>query len=179
MPLRTPRDAVGKLTPLRNLSAANVSHSKLLVHGNQDHDSDACSDDSFESELSLTERRLHSSALVSSYRFDLLGESTSSDDERVICEPEIQMESSLRSLHSSNKKSNKDAWKKAKQENHSLRRLRECPRAYWPNWVYRMQDSYCLAQRLSGTLPLISILLFIVGYICRPYERILQICGTK
>ncbi|KAJ9559008.1 hypothetical protein OSB04_013622 [Centaurea solstitialis] len=34
LPLRTPRDAVGQLPPLRNLSAANASHSKLLVHGN-------------------------------------------------------------------------------------------------------------------------------------------------
>ncbi|XP_076956569.1 uncharacterized protein LOC143631827 [Bidens hawaiensis] len=76
LPLRTPRDAFGKLTPLRNLSGTNVSHSKLLVHGNDDYDSD----DSFVNELSLTERRLHTSAIKSS-RSNLFGESTSSDDD--------------------------------------------------------------------------------------------------
>lgn len=138
--MRTPREAVGHLVPLNNLSAANVSHSKLLVHGNQDHDSD----DSFESELSLTERSLHSSAL-SSNRYELFSDETSSDDERLVCEPEIKSEKSLRTLHSGNHSG-------AKPRNHSLHGLRECPRAYWPNWVYQMHDSYCLAQRLSGTL---------------------------
>ncbi|PWA98467.1 ATP-dependent protease La (LON) domain protein [Artemisia annua] len=148
LPLRTPRDAVGQLTPLTNLSASSTSHSKLL-----DHDSDALSDDSFESELSLTERRLHTSALVSSYRSDLFGESTSSDDEKFMCEPEHS------SLHSTNNRSDEVLPMKkvmshrpcrgAKRVNYSLRSLRECPRAYWPNWVYQMYDSYTLAQRLS------------------------------
>lgn len=162
LPLRTPRDAVGQLTPLRNLSAANASHSKLLVHGNQDHDSDAFSDDSFESELSLTERRLHSSALGSSYHHDLLGESASSDDERLMYEPDLRLEKSLRSLRSTKNKSHEDGskgpdtkclsdtpFRGAKRRNHSVRRLRECPRAYWPYWAYQMYDSYSLAQRLS------------------------------
>nr|XP_043610587.1 protein cereblon [Erigeron canadensis] len=136
LPLRMPRDAVGDLAPLKNLSAANVSHSKLLVHGDQDNDSD----DSFESELSLTERRLHSSALVTSYQSNLFGES-SSDDERPMHKPKLKSEkpSPFRSINNSG----------TKRRNHSLRALRECPRAYWPNWVYQMHDSYCLAQRLS------------------------------
>lgn len=154
LPLRTPRDAVGQLTPLRNLSASSTSHSKLL-----DHDSDALSDDSFESELSLTERRLHTSALVSSYRSDLFGESTSSDDEKFVCEPEHTLGNPLLSLHSTNNKSNEVLPMKkvmshghcrgAKRVNYSLGSLRACPRAYWPNWVYQMYDSYTLAQRLS------------------------------
>lgn len=136
LPLRTPRDAVGQLPPLKNLSH---SKSKLPFHKNQDHDdSDAMSDDSFEGELSLTERKLHTSALVSSYSSRLFGESTSSDDEKekTVCK-------------SGNTRNNEDMWRGAKRENHSVRGFKECPRAYWPNWVYQMHDSYCLAQRLS------------------------------
>ncbi|KAI3738030.1 hypothetical protein L2E82_28048 [Cichorium intybus] len=136
LPLRTPRDAVGQLPPLKNLSH---SKSKLPFHKNQDHDdSDAMSDDSFESELSLTERKLHTSALVSSYSSRLFGESTSSDDEK---------EKTVCKL--GNSRNNEDICRGAKRENHSVRGLKECPRAYWPNWVYQMHDSYCLAQRLS------------------------------
>ncbi|CAI9267840.1 unnamed protein product [Lactuca saligna] len=139
LPLRTPREAVGKLTPLKNLSHSH-SHSKQPLHGNQDHDdSDAMSDDSFESELSLTERKLHSSALVSSYSSRLFGESTSSDEND---------EKSKNSLHT-----NEEVFRGAKRENYNysvrVRGLRKCPRAYWPYWVYKMHDSYCLAQRLS------------------------------
>ncbi|KAI3677278.1 hypothetical protein L1987_86901 [Smallanthus sonchifolius] len=147
LPLRTPREAFGKLTPLRNLSAASVSHSKLLIHGNEDHDSD----DSFESELSLTERRLHTSAIKSSH-YNLFSESTSSDDESPVGEPQLQ-------LHFRNNRNNEDMsakkyvserpCRRAKREFHSAPGPRECPRAFWPYWVYRMHDSYCLAQRLS------------------------------
>ncbi|KAL4560283.1 hypothetical protein LXL04_032433 [Taraxacum kok-saghyz] len=134
LPLRTPRDAVGQLPPLKNLS-----HSKPPPH--PDHDSDAMSDDSFESELSLTERRLHTSALVSSYSSRLFGESTSSDDEK-------PLENSKTSSHKHpTKRTNRVSG--AKREIHSVRNLRKCPRAYWPYWVYKMHDSYCLAQRLS------------------------------
>ncbi|KAM0065772.1 putative Lon, substrate-binding domain, PUA-like superfamily [Helianthus debilis subsp. tardiflorus] len=143
LPLRTPRDAFGKLTPLRNLSTANVSHSKLL-----DHDSD----DSFESELSLTERRLHASAIKSSSHRNFFSESTSSDDESPVCEPQPL-------LHSRNNESIEDMSAKkyvserprrrAQREFRSVPGPRECPRAFWPYWVYRMHDSYCLAQRLS------------------------------
>lgn len=139
-PLRTPREAVGQLPPLKNLSTTNVSHSKLL-----EHDSDAMSDDSFESELSLTERRLHSSALVSSYSSRLFGESTSSDDEKTIC----KLGDNKSSLHERSNRSNEETRTGAKRENYSVRGFRECPRAYWPYWVYQMHDSYCLAQRLS------------------------------
>ncbi|KAK1425980.1 hypothetical protein QVD17_14647 [Tagetes erecta] len=142
LPLRTPRDAFGKLTPLRNLSAANVSHSKVLIHEDDDHDSD----DSFVSELSLAERRLHTSAVKSSSHHNLFNESTSSDDESPVGESQLQ-------LHFRNNKSNEDtserSFRKAKLEFHSALGPRECPRAFWPCWVYRMYDSYCLAQRLS------------------------------
>ncbi|KAL8259550.1 hypothetical protein R6Q59_027503 [Mikania micrantha] len=148
LPLRTPRDVFGKPTLLRNLSAANVSHSKLRIHENEDHDSD----DSFESELSLTERRLHTSAIKYSSFSDLFNESTSSDDERPVDEPQLQ-------LHSRNDKSNEDMstkmhlserpCRKTKRKFLSAPGPKECSRAFWPYWVYRMHDSYCLAQRLS------------------------------
>ncbi|KAI7725231.1 hypothetical protein M8C21_005637 [Ambrosia artemisiifolia] len=148
LPLRTPRDAFGKLTPLRNLSAANVSHSKLLIHENEDHDSD----DSFESELSLTERRLHASAIKSSSHCNLFGESTSSDDESHVCEPRSLLDvrdNKVNEDMSAKKYMSQRPRRRAQRGFHSVPGPRECPRAFWPYWVYQMHDSYCLAQRLS------------------------------
>ncbi|KAL3500617.1 hypothetical protein ACH5RR_039710 [Cinchona calisaya] len=66
-PLKTPREAVGRLAPLMNLrSTLYYPRASCFVgwHGN---DSDAMSEESLESELSLHERGLHQSALFSSY----------------------------------------------------------------------------------------------------------------
>lgn len=161
MPLRTPQDAVGRLMPLKNLSSA--SQAKPHDHGDEDDDSDAMSTESFESELSLSELRMHSSALVSYYGSNVSGELTSSDDDKSGCVSELQLRSSLGSLHSGDDRSPEDASKGTRikvvsgrqscrgtgWKTHSISWLRECPRAYWPNWVYRMHDSYCLAQRVA------------------------------
>lgn len=148
IPLRTPRDAVGRLNPLKNFSIRSNGQQSLnrYCRNRTSQNSDSMSEDSFESELSFTEKLLHQSALASSYygsQSDL--ESTSSggdDDERsVYCSP-------VGSLDLSDERRRE---KKLLLEGKSLQlnRLREVPRTFCPHWVYRMYDSYCLAQRVA------------------------------
>lgn len=172
LPLRTPRDAVGQLVPLRNLRAppSHTSHAKHIAHGDEDDDSDALSEESFERELSLTERSLHQSALVPRYSYDMIDVPTASDDEKLVCESEFQLQKSnlsgsMRSLYpEGEKRSENDCLERGKKlisgrqsrrgrvcRKDSVSRFREVPRAFWPYWVYRMHDSYCLAQKAAGT----------------------------
>ncbi|KAH7840900.1 hypothetical protein Vadar_023083 [Vaccinium darrowii] len=167
LPLRTPRDAVGRLAPLRNLCAPppHASQAKHVAHRYEDDDSDAISEESFERELSLTERRLHQSAVLPHYGCDMIDMSNTSDDEKLVCESveKSNLSDSISSFYpEGDRRSEKDCldrgeklisgrqsrkwvgWKKA-----SVNRLREVPRAFWPYWVYRMQDSYCLAQKAA------------------------------
>lgn len=168
LPLRTPRDAVGRLAPLRNLRAPppHASQAKHIAHRYEDDDSDAISEESFERELSLTERRLHQSAVLPHYGCDMIDVSNTSDDEKLVCESveKSNLSDSISSFYPEGDRSEKDCldrgeklisgrqsrkwvgWKKA-----SVSRLREVPRAFWPYWVYRMHDSYCLAQKAAGT----------------------------
>jgi len=39
-------------------------------------------------------------------------------------------------------------------EKTNLNKFRRVPRAFWPFWVYRMYDSYCLAERAAGSFTL-------------------------
>ncbi|XP_070016101.1 uncharacterized protein [Nicotiana sylvestris] len=169
LPLRTPREAVGRLPPLSILRSGvhnqmppiNGSRADQYGLGNE-NDSDAMSEESFESELSPTERRLHQSALVSC---DMLDDSTSSDDENIEQQSHIQPARSpfdnFRSFGTGKNREavgvrlalgkrsmpthKNDTWKKC-----SLNQFREVPRAFWPSWVYQMYDSYSLAQRAAG-----------------------------
>ncbi|KAL3498519.1 hypothetical protein ACH5RR_041251 [Cinchona calisaya] len=166
-PLRTPRDAVGRLGPVMNLGSntfrAQPFYSPRTRRlGDWDgNDSDAMSEDSFESELSLQERCLHQSALVSSY--NIIHEYASSDDEKLDFEGEVRQGSSrlhklLGSLHTdyngrrdgaNSALSGGHSFKQVKSERCALGRLREVPRAFWPTWVYHMYDSYSLAQKAA------------------------------
>ncbi|KAL7112182.1 hypothetical protein ACP275_05G136100 [Erythranthe tilingii] len=150
IPLRTPRDVCGKVAPLRNSQASRIVQMTPL------NDSDVMSDGSFESKLSLTERRLHQYALASSRTSDVYDESISSDDEKFERNFDYQSERSTSSEF--NRKngddspiigkrpfSNKVGWGRR----HSMSQLRDVPRAFWPNWVYRMYDSYSLARKLA------------------------------
>lgn len=138
-PLRTPRDVVGRLAPLRNFHSASAFQAKLHGHENEGDNSDALSEDSFTSELSLTERRLHESALASSScGSDLNDDSTSGENANLeIGNKVISDRQTCRGV----------GWRKD-----SVSRFREVPRASWPAWVYRMYDSYCLAQQVAGNL---------------------------
>ncbi|XP_010526167.1 PREDICTED: uncharacterized protein LOC104803803 [Tarenaya hassleriana] len=173
VPLRTPKDAFGRLVPLSNVR----DHSRLVTMsstaplGDMDGDAQsiANSEESFESALSPSERRLHFSAVNS-----IMDESTSSDDEQDIRTSGIQSggtnEYDSRSIgcsasyrddqkedvRLSTSESPMSQGKHQKEERLTncriktdLTQFRMTPRAFWPFWVYRMYDSYCLAQRAA------------------------------
>lgn len=183
MPLRTPRDAFGKLAPLSNLrsfshphtSQSNTSHAKRPRYGDKDSASESNSEESFDSELSLAEMRMHRSAIDSCYGYDTIDESTSSDDDKFVCESELQLGRShlnepIGSMHLDCERRNKKAnlgirnksisgsqscKGKGLKEGQMVTKLNQSygvPRAFWPYWVYRMYDSYHLAQRAAGSL---------------------------
>ncbi|XP_038699234.1 uncharacterized protein LOC119996613 isoform X2 [Tripterygium wilfordii] len=179
LPLRIPRDACGKVPPSSKLHGRGplcrlplnaTSHS----HGDGDNDSEANSEESFENELSLAERRIHKSAFDPCYGYDPMDESTSSDDDKSACQSEIRSRcspqsdsNSVESLHLYDNKEIKHAaveignssgsarpswrgdglrrsWRKT-----DLTQFHSVTRAFWPYWVYRMYDSYCLAQKTA------------------------------
>ncbi|XP_055812003.1 uncharacterized protein LOC129881910 [Solanum dulcamara] len=152
LPLRTPKEAVGRLTPLSifrsgvhiQIPPINCSRADQYGFGNE-NDSDAMSEESFESELSPTERRLHQSVLGSC---DMLDDSTTSDDEnfrRSFGTGKKQEADGVSLAGGKRSMPTHNTWKK-----HSLNQFREVPRAFWPGWVYQMYDSYSLAQRAAG-----------------------------
>lgn len=172
MPLRTPRDAFGKLVPLSNLRGHYHLSAMSLSTPLRDADgqSVANSEESFESALSPSEKRLHYSALDS-----IMDDSTSSDDDQVVKTSDVQSSGSnpysFRSIACSD--SGQDDEKEDGQSsigqtpvsqgkcqkqnrlasfrtNTDLTRFRMVPRAFWPFWVYGMYDSYYLAQRAAG-----------------------------
>lgn len=175
-PSRTPRDVFGKLTPLRNLPRSHAISSVLpssysgQVHGFKNEEND--SEDSFESELSLTERRIHQSLLGSSYEHDIVDESASSGEDKLTYESDQESRSSLNddtllsllSPHENDMENlvsrNGNCSTSGKQS--SIREVKTCcknidpyaskriSRAFLPGWVYRMFDSYVLAQRAAG-----------------------------
>uniref|UniRef100_A0A803LBJ5 Protein cereblon n=1 Tax=Chenopodium quinoa TaxID=63459 RepID=A0A803LBJ5_CHEQI len=129
LPLRTPRDAFGTLPPLRNLSSpsfsdATKSHNQAKRHRDavESNCSDAESEESYLNELSISEMRLHQNAVESCCAYDTIDESTSSDDDKYVCESELHSGQSKSSDGSSQSKcrrridatsgvSNKDMWK--------------------------------------------------------------------
>ena len=175
VPLRTPREAVGKLAPLRNSQANSVPSTRHSCE--EGNDSDVMSEGSFESELSATERRLHHYALVSSNRSEVYDESISSDDERSERFYECQSERSPLDNHTRPvwlglNKENDDGnpgvrkmpfsymqhSKKAGWGKHSIASFRDVSRAFWPSWVYSMYDSYVLARKAAGKVVSFSTL---------------------
>ncbi|KAL8504057.1 hypothetical protein ACS0TY_022699 [Phlomoides rotata] len=158
-PLRTPREAVGGLTPLRNTQR---THHRC----EEGDDSDVMSEGSFESELSSKERRLHHYALASSRSSDVYDESMSSDDEKFERHPESErspFDKYTRSMHLEFSRQNADdspiigkspslnmrSPNKVRCRKHSVAQLHEVPSAFWPSWVYRMYDSYILARKVA------------------------------
>lgn len=183
MPLRTPRDAFGKLVPLSNLRGH--SHLSAMSLSTPLRDTDALSvtnsEESFESALSPSEKRLHYSAIDS-----IMEDWTSSDDDdQVVSTSAIQSSGSnpcsFRSIgcSTSGQEGEKEDGQSAicktpvsrgkcqKQNrlasfrtNTDLSRFRMVPRAFWPLWVYGMYDSYYLAQRAAGKLHCLFRLFF-------------------
>lgn len=170
VPLRTPREAVGKLAPLKYSQANSMSCIRQSCE--EGNDSDVMSEGSFESELSSTERRLHHYALVCSHSSEVYDESISSDDERSERFYECQSERSpLGPARLGLNKQNADVSpvvgkrsisymqpsNKVGLGKHSIAQFRDVPRAFWPGWVYHMYDSYVLARKAAGKVVLFSI----------------------
>ncbi|CAM8919701.1 unnamed protein product [Rhodiola kirilowii] len=166
IPLRTPREAFGDRPPLRKIhicgsqSPSKTSHTKLPTC----EDDDNRSDDSFENELSSGELRMHQSALDSCSGCDVIDESTSSDEERSVCESELQSvrsyKKTTRLACSQSNDSGTDKNPPASRSHRGKRwrknwvsgyteQSRRVSRAFLPYWVYRMYDSYSLAERLA------------------------------
>lgn len=170
LPARTPRDAFGNLPPLTNLSSRSFSdatkpHHQAKRHSGavENNDSDAESEESFLTELSLSEIRLHQSAIESCAAYDMIDESTSSDDEKYVCESELHSGKSLSSDGSSQSKyrsrigaatgvERKARIRQLPQKGGmpaGLTKFRSVSRAFWPYWVYQMYDSFALAQKAA------------------------------
>uniref|UniRef100_M4CU85 Protein cereblon n=1 Tax=Brassica campestris TaxID=3711 RepID=M4CU85_BRACM len=159
VPLRTPRDAFGKLVPISNLRAPSHSSTMALSASFRDTDemSVGNSEGSFESALSPSEKRLHYSAVDS-----IMDDRTSSDDDdEVVSTSNIQSSGSNPFIsredgQSDDGKAPVSTGKCQKlnrltsfRKNTDLNRFRMVPRAFWPFWVYRMYDAYHLAQRAA------------------------------
>ncbi|CAH2060857.1 unnamed protein product [Thlaspi arvense] len=169
VPLRTPRDAFGKLVPVSNLRGRYNSSTMVLSAPLRDTDeqSVANSEESFETALSPSEKRLHYSVVDST-----MDDWTSSDDDQVDRTSDIQSSGShafssmsigclssgqdykeedgqsangKTSISQGQKQNNLTSLRK----NTNLTRFRMVPRAFWPFWVYGMYDAYYLAQRAA------------------------------
>ncbi|KAL5558637.1 hypothetical protein UlMin_034848 [Ulmus minor] len=157
LPLRAPRDALGDLAPYcspqafipQYVSPSDTPHVKL--DGDVGNESEANSDESFENGLSSTERRIHRSAIESCSGHEMTDESASSDDDKsdqFHSDPEDGdaglTGSPLLGKQSWKGKRHINCWR-----NSNMNQLRRVSRTFWPFWVYRMYDSYCLAQRAA------------------------------
>ncbi|PNY00481.1 protein cereblon, partial [Trifolium pratense] len=174
IPSRTPRDVFGKLTPLSNLpcnrATSSVLPSKNSVDGQGSENEESDTEESFENELSSTERRIHQSLIRSSYEYD---ESASSTDDKLTYESDQEMRSDLNdsvtstpllhdhekdpenldsiigSCSSSGKQSSIREGLNWRSKNKDLYSSHRISRAFLPGWVYCMFDSYSLAQRAA------------------------------
>ncbi|KGN62799.1 protein cereblon isoform X2 [Cucumis sativus] len=175
LPLRAPRDAFGELAPRstvqrHGLSCALASYtpcSRSFTSRDEEDDSASNSEESFERELSLREKKIHNAAIDSS--------ESCSDEEMSGSEAEHQHSmshlndsDSLGSMHSDCEKENEkpasDIGKSSTsaRESSESKELKRCRRnssfnpmhrvskAFWPYWVYSMYDSYCLAQKAAA-----------------------------
>ncbi|OVA12447.1 Peptidase S16 [Macleaya cordata] len=169
LPLRTPRDAFGQLASVSSIRSLSypASRSKKHGHGDKDNDSESMSEASFESDLSPTELRMHQSVIDSHSGYDRINDS---DGESGGCEQGHQLERSHPnepagpSQHSIFEKwSEKEAAGLATVHQSSLGKQsptgegqelapsskHRASRMFWPHWVFRMYDSYYLAQRAA------------------------------
>lgn len=162
-------------------SPVNASRVKSHRHENEDEDSEVFS------EFSPSEMRFHPSANDSCHGYDMVDESTSSDDDKFVCESEFESGRShdnepAGSSHDEDEKRSDEAgvgtakrsisvqhcctgtkWERGRLIS-DLNWVRRAPRAFWPYWVYSMYDSYCLGQRAAGNFSLFLLLPFYDGF---------------
>ncbi|MCL7031670.1 hypothetical protein MKW94_021693 [Papaver nudicaule] len=168
LPQRTPRDAFGQLASVSNscrFSHPLASHTSKYGHEVKDNDSETMSEASFESDLSPTELELHQSVIAStsSHGYDRVNELMNIDSESGMYEHDHQLErSSLvepagTSHHSMIGNLTEKASDRVGSTNQSLlvkqawapTSKQRASRFYLPDWVFRMYDSYYLAQRAA------------------------------
>ncbi|KAG6598767.1 Protein cereblon, partial [Cucurbita argyrosperma subsp. sororia] len=175
LPLRTPRDAFGELTPRstvqhHSLSCALASYtscSRSFTSGDEEDNSASISEESFARELSLRERKIHQAAI----------DSRESCSDEVITGAEAKHQramshlndsDSVGSVHSVHEKENgksvpdigkssTSAWESSERKelkrcrrNSSFTLMHGVSKAFWPYWVYSMYDSYCLAEKAAA-----------------------------
>lgn len=173
--MRTPRDAFGKLAPLSNMpcshavsQASSSTYSQVKMHGskNGESNSEANSDESFESELSPIERILHAALVGPSYAHGIKDESANISDVKSMhksCqEIRSNLDSSIGNCSTSGKQSSKEELNRCYKNMHT-HPSHKISKAFLPHWVYRMYDSYWLAQRAAGSFAflLLTLLVFL------------------
>ncbi|KAL3023752.1 hypothetical protein AAZX31_04G083500 [Glycine max] len=160
LPLRIPRDAFGKSAPLSNMPCSQgvshnlspkYSHVNMQRSKNEENDSEPNSEESFESELSLMERKIHLSVVGSSYVHDTMDESANDNDVKFMHNSDQEIRSNLDSrtgkCSTSGKQSSKEELSRCK--NICAYPSYKISKAFWPHWAYQMFDSYSLAQRAA------------------------------
>ncbi|TKY74528.1 cereblon protein [Spatholobus suberectus] len=150
---------LAKLAPLSNMPCSQAvshtspkySHVKMQRSKNEESDSEPNSEESFEGELSLMERKIHLSVVGSSYVDDTTDESANGSDVKFMHKSDQEIRSNLDSrtgnCSTSGKQSTKEELDRCK--NICAYPSQKISKAFWPHWAYRMFDSYWLAQRAA------------------------------
>ncbi|XP_027354894.1 protein cereblon isoform X2 [Abrus precatorius] len=150
LPLRPPRDAFGKLAPLSNMPRSQAT--SYTFSKNEESDSQANSEESFESELSLMERKIHESAIGSSYVHDMMDESANKSDVNFMHKSDQEIRSSLDpgagNCSTSGEQSSKEELNRCCKSTYAYP-SHKISKAFLPHWAYRMFDSFWLAQRAA------------------------------
>lgn len=165
--MRTPRDAFDQVPSSSNMSCSHAvlhtpsskhSHVKMEELKNGESDSEANSDGSFERELSQMERKIHLSVIGSSHVRDMMDESASSSDVKLMNKSDQEIRSnqdlSIGNCSTSGKQSSKEELNRC-YKNVYNRPSHKISKTFLPHWVYRMYDSYWLAQRAAGSFALL------------------------
>ncbi|KAL5697535.1 hypothetical protein ACHQM5_028668 [Ranunculus cassubicifolius] len=169
LPLRTPRDAFGQLASVSNSWRRNLSNSLPLkgsparqhLYTDEESDSESISQKSFSSARSSPESRFRDSSTDSGNERDSIFDQLANSDEEIVCEPEgssqpiickkdtetdniglLDTRKEFIKCEESCKGEKRHGWV-ASASGH------RAPTTFWPNWVFRMFDSYCLAQRAA------------------------------
>ncbi|KAI4377644.1 hypothetical protein MLD38_015240 [Melastoma candidum] len=151
-PLRTPNDAFGKLPSSSYLGINQFSgtypseylHGKLLASAGESDGSDDHSEESFETALSLPEQTLHHSLIeINMDRLDRDDIASSAGLKSKFVNASGHSERNFTSARQSCSSSFSLSQRRYANRHHGV------SKAFWPYWVYRMYDSYCLAQRIA------------------------------
>ncbi|CAL5205252.1 unnamed protein product [Lathyrus oleraceus] len=134
LPLRTPRDAFGKSASSCNMLCRRVEMHRLK---NGETDSKANSDEGFDSELSPMDRKIHLSGSAS----DMMDVLANSSDQEI----RSNLDSSIGICSTSGKQSSKEELHRC----YKNKPTHIISKAFLPHWVYRMYDSYWLAQKAA------------------------------